>query len=347
MNDVIRQISCFYENSIYYTDTDSLNILKKCWFDWVDNGLVGKTLGLRKKDYGNSGIFFAWFLAPKIEYCLVIDDFGVISVKRTFEGYSEEHRILKLDEFISLWEGKTVSGRYLIDWTKTFEGKKSTHRKRGCTDCNNGKKRSDCVKKPNLSCFYCEMDKACKTCLDLISQKKTYSTGINMSKGKPANEYYQILPIYGNKNDPKQNIIDFESAEEILLTAEKPTIEKRRFERIKDMISCKSHIKHEEIPENKQILIYGFKHIKTDKIDNFILVGCESDVLYENIELFNFWSKNFIKKEIEKKDFKITGWSFMTLVNKKSFFEIQSICFQLNTSTYSENNKRNQTVFED
>ena len=41
---------------------------------------------------------------------------------------------------------------------------------------------------------------------------------------------------------------------------------KRRFERINDLITCKSYIKYEEIPENKEILFYGFKQIETDKI---------------------------------------------------------------------------------
>ena len=32
--------------------------------------------------------------------------------------------MIKLNEGISLSEGKTVSGRFPIDWTKTFEGRK-------------------------------------------------------------------------------------------------------------------------------------------------------------------------------------------------------------------------------
>ena len=60
---------------------------------------------------------------------------------------------------------------------------------------------------------------------------------------------------------------------------------KRRFERINNMIVCKSYIKNEEKPENKEIIIYGFKHIKTDKIDSFTLIGCESHELYENDQL--------------------------------------------------------------
>ena len=145
MNDVFREIDGFYSNNIYFGDTDSGYIHKKHWSSLVDKGFVGKSLGLSKNDYGNSGIFYAWFLAPKIKYCLVIDDFGIISAKRTFKGYSEEHRMLKLDEYISLSEGKTVSGRFSIDWTKTFEGIKIPHRKQDCSECDNTKICSDCT----------------------------------------------------------------------------------------------------------------------------------------------------------------------------------------------------------
>ena len=86
-----------------------------------------------------------------------------------------------------------------------------------------------------------------------------------------------------------------------------------------------NYTKYENIPENKEIFIYGFKHIKTDKIDNYILIGCESDELYENNKLFNFWSNKCINKEKEDRDFKMTGYPFMTLVKRNNFFRIQSI----------------------
>ena len=325
MNEVFREIDGFYSNNIYYGDTDSGFIHKKHWSTLVDKGFVGKSLGLGKNDYGNSGIFYAWFLALKIKYCLVIDDFGIISAKRTFKGYSEEHRMLKFDEYISLSGGKTVSGRFSIDWTKTFEGIKIPHRKQECSECDNTKIFSDCTIKTKMNCFNCEMERACKTCSDLISQKKTYSTDINMLKRKPPNEKHQMLPYYEGVYEPKQNIIDFESAREILMKEDYKIVEKRRFERINDMITCKSYIKYEDIPENKEIFIYGFKHIKTGKIDNYILIGCETDGLYENKNLFNFWSKKFINKEIEMRNFEITGWPFMTLVEINNFFKIQGL----------------------
>ena len=299
MNDVFREIDAFYNNVIYNTDTDSGYIHKKHWNKLDEKGYVGKKLGEGKNDYGDSCIFYAWFLAPKIKYCLLIDDFGIISAKRTFKGYSEEHRMIKLHDYISLSEGKTVSGKFSIDWTKTFEGIKIAHRKQNCLDCNNQKLCNDCVIKPKINCFNCEMERSCKSCLDLISQKKTYSTDINMLIRKPPNEYHQMLPHYVGKYEHKQNNIDFDSAKDILMKEDDKMVVKRRFERI------------------------SFKHVKTEKVNNYILIASESDELHENDKLFNIWSNKLINKEIENRNFKLTGWPFMTLVKRNNFFKIQ------------------------
>ena len=129
-----------------------------------------------------------------------------------------------------------------------------------------------------------------------------------------------------DKCEPKQNNIDFESAREILMKEDDKLVVKRRFESIHNkMLDRKSYTKNEDISENKEIFIYGFKQVKTDKMDNYILIGCESDVLYENDKLFNFWSNKFINKEIEMRNFKITAWFFMTLVKRNNFLKIQSI----------------------
>ena len=152
--------------------------------------------------------------------------------------------------------------------------------------------------KPTLNCFNCEMERGCGTFLDRINQKKIYSTDIKVLKRKPANEYYQMLPYYIGEFETKLNIIDFDSATEILLTAEKPLIQKRRFERKYSMIICKSYKKNEDIPESKEIIVYGFKHNRTDKIDKYILIGLKSDESYENDKLFNFWTNKFISQVI-------------------------------------------------
>ena len=232
--------------------------------------------------------------------------------------------MIKLNEYISLSEGKTVSGRFSIDWTKRFELIKIPHRKQDCSESDNRKICSDCVIKPKLNCFKCEMEKSCKSCLDLISQKKSSSTDINMLKGKPPNQYHQMLPHYVGKYEHEQNNINFDSAKDILMKEDKMVV-KRRFERIYNMmLDFKSYIKYEDLPENKEIFIYSFKPVQTNKVENYILIASESDELHEN-KLFNIWSNKLINKEIENRNFKLTGWLFMTLVKRNNFFKIQGI----------------------
>ena len=71
----------------------------------------------------------------------------LISTKRTYKGYSEEHRMIKLEKFISLSGGKTVPGSFSIDWTKPLKGIKIPHRKHYCLKGINGKICTDCGKK--------------------------------------------------------------------------------------------------------------------------------------------------------------------------------------------------------
>ena len=77
MNNFIREINGFYNNSIYYGDTDSFYIEKKFWDNLDKANLVGEGLCQGKNDYKTGGIFYGLFLAPKIKYCLTIDDYGI------------------------------------------------------------------------------------------------------------------------------------------------------------------------------------------------------------------------------------------------------------------------------
>ena len=115
MKNVIREIDGFYSNKVDYGDTDNVYFHKKHWSTLADNGFVGDFLGNGINNYGNAGIFYAWFLAPKVRYCLAIIDYGVISFERSFKGYSEEDRCIRLDDFISLTEEKTLCGRFSDD----------------------------------------------------------------------------------------------------------------------------------------------------------------------------------------------------------------------------------------
>ena len=67
----------------------------------------------------------------------------------------------------------------------------------------------------------------------------------------------------GDYYSPNQKSIDSEFANEILMEAEKEMVEKKRFERIHNIIEYKSYMLYKDIPKNKEIFIYGFKHVET------------------------------------------------------------------------------------
>ena len=79
MKNVIWENDVFYCNNIYYGHTDSAFIHKKHGSTLDERGFVGISPGLGKDNYGDAGIFYAWFLAPKRKFRLVINDYGVIS----------------------------------------------------------------------------------------------------------------------------------------------------------------------------------------------------------------------------------------------------------------------------
>ena len=219
----------------------------------------------------------------------------------------------------SLSERKTISGRFSIDWTKTFEEIKIPHRKPCCLDCDNKKVGSVCVSKPKKNCFICDLERDCEKCLDQISQIKTYSTDDKLLNRKSANEHHQKLPFYRDEYERRQVFTVFESTKEFVLEADKKMIVTRRLERINRAIKSMAYTKNEAIRKNKQVFCIGFKHTKTDKAENYIIIGCKSDDFYKIDKIFSFWSNRFINKEIEMKNFEITGWSFMTLVRTRNF----------------------------
>ena len=88
-------------------------------------------------------------------------------------------------------------------------------------------------------------------------------------KSKHENHYLQMLPHYIGECKFNQNNIDFEYARETLMKEHDKRVVKRRFERIKTMSACKLCNENEDFPENKEIFIDGFKHIKTNRIGNF------------------------------------------------------------------------------
>ena len=124
---------------------------------------------------------------------------------------------------------------------------------------------SDCVEKRKMNCFICGMERACTTCLDLISDKKLYSAEIiELKKNRQMLLWFEVEYI------PRQNSIDFESAKEISMEVDKRIIESRRFEMVKTMSESKSCMRNEEFSQNIVMFVYGLKHIKTKNVELYI-----------------------------------------------------------------------------
>ena len=119
MNNFIKEIDGFKSPEIYYTDTDSLYIHKKNWDVLEKADLVGGNLGQGKNDYGNGGIIFGLFVAPKIKYCLVLKDDNTLEEKTTFKGFTKS--VLKSRDIFKLNEGIIVEQDMPKQWKKSIE----------------------------------------------------------------------------------------------------------------------------------------------------------------------------------------------------------------------------------
>ena len=113
MNEFIREINGFYNNSIYYGDTDSLYLEKNYWDVLKKAKLVGERLCHGKKDYKTGGIFYGLQLAPKIKYCLTIDEFGSVHEHKTFKVFNDSKRLLDRSQNFKMVEGKKNWHSYL------------------------------------------------------------------------------------------------------------------------------------------------------------------------------------------------------------------------------------------
>ena len=177
MNNFIHAINGFYTNDVYYTDTDSLYIENKHWNKLIEKNLVGKNLLQGKNDYGDGGIFYALFLAPKIKYCLTINKNGIIDEKKCFKGFTNVSDKLDRKEYFKMADGGNLIAKVPLSWKKSFsQGVIIPHKLRNCTDC--------------------KKDVLCDNCDELVNQKKEFSANLNEMKRQPPNQFGHMLPKY-------------------------------------------------------------------------------------------------------------------------------------------------------
>ena len=175
MNNFIREINGFYNNIIYYTDCDSLYIEKKYWDVLEKANLVGEEICQGKNDYKTGGIFYGLFLAPKIKYCLTIDDYGIIKEHKTFKGFNDSKRLLDRSQYFNMKKGKKISAMLPRSWKKSF---------------NNGVT----IPKKVRFCEKCNDIKMCHKCDNQVNENKGFKANLNELKRHPPNEFGYLLP---------------------------------------------------------------------------------------------------------------------------------------------------------
>ena len=163
MNNFIREINGFYNNSIYYGDTDSLYIQKKYWDVFDKANLVGEELCQGKNDYKTGGIFYGLFLALKIKYCLTIDVYGIIQEHKTFKRFNDSKRLLDRSQYFKMVDGEKIPAMLPRLWKKSFDSGIFTPTKmRICNECND--------------------KKLCFKCNNQINENKEFEANLNLLK---------------------------------------------------------------------------------------------------------------------------------------------------------------------
>ena len=136
MKHFIHAIDGFHTNDVYYTDTVSLYTENKQWDKLDKTGLVGKNLLQRKNEYKLGGIWYRFFLAPRIEYCLTINKFGIIDEHKTFKGFTKVSVNFDGKEYFNKAEGGKMMAKVQLSWKKSFsQGVVVPHKMKNCTNC--------------------------------------------------------------------------------------------------------------------------------------------------------------------------------------------------------------------
>ena len=177
MNSFIREINGFYNNNIYYGNTDSLYIAEKYW-DVLDKAnSVGKKLGQVKSDYESKGIFYGFLLAPKLKYCLTIDEFGFVQEQKTFKGFNNSKRLLNRSQYFKMVVGEKRSAMLSKSWKKLFKiGVVIPAKKRFCNECSK--------------------EKFCDRCNNGVNENKEFETSIDLLRRHAPYQFGDMLPYY-------------------------------------------------------------------------------------------------------------------------------------------------------
>ena len=168
----------FFTNGVYHTDTACLYIETKHWNKLDNAGLIGENLLQGKNDYKGWRIFDGLFPAPKINYCLTINKYGIIDEHKSFKGFTNDSPTnLDRKEYFEIYNGNNFYAKVPLSWKKSF---------------------SMGVVIPNITknCNKCSKDVLCDVCDKLSNQKKEFSANLKELKRQALNQNGHMLPTY-------------------------------------------------------------------------------------------------------------------------------------------------------
>ena len=117
------------------------------------------------------------FLAPKIKYCLTINDYGVIDEHKTFKGFSNVSNNFDRKEYFQMFEGDKLIAKVPLSWKKSInQGVTIPYKVTNCNKCAKGI--------------------LCDGCDKLVNQNKEFSANLYELKRQPPNEIGHMLPKY-------------------------------------------------------------------------------------------------------------------------------------------------------
>ena len=150
--------------------------MEKKYWDVLDKAnLVGEGLCQDKNGYKMGGIFYGLFSAPKIKYCLTLDDYGIIHKHKTFKGFNDSNRFSNRSQYFEMMEGKKMSAMLPRTWKRAFDS--------GIIIPTKMRFRKKCIVK-----------KMCTKCNIQINKNKELDANLNELKRHPPNEFGHMLP---------------------------------------------------------------------------------------------------------------------------------------------------------
>ena len=70
-----------------------------------------------KNDYKQGGIWYGFFLAPRIKYCLTINRFGIIDEHKTFKTFNDvSHNLNRKEDLNMADEGGNLIANVPLSW---------------------------------------------------------------------------------------------------------------------------------------------------------------------------------------------------------------------------------------